>query len=322
MQPTRNGFFALFRGITLLLASIIGVFALALVHWEQSPSLAAKNVIESFGIHDNSDRIVAPVSIAGRVYMFAIDTGCSATVYDLSLKRMLKPTGESLFLNNRGRPIYRAPKATVGRSRLPLREWAVCLDLSNFQSTTGQKVSGILGMDFLRHYVLKIDFDGRRASILRTSDGLSGRAMSMDFNPFGCPTVAVDMPTIGESPFVVDTGHSGISTGDLSKETFDRLVESEQIADIMEVRRFDIDGKYTCRTGRLASFCALDRHEQQVFNEGKQNSLGLSYLSRYSVTFDFPQARLILAPGSQFLRLFKEEVVGLSASHERNVIAR
>ena len=119
------------------------------------------NVIESFEVGVNGDNLLLPVTIGGHVYQFLLDTGCSRTVFDTSLKNELIPTGN--FGHRKGAVVQRLELfecrgATVGKTKLPLAERAVCLDLSEIKRFTRDDVRGVLGMDFLRTYIVQIDY--------------------------------------------------------------------------------------------------------------------------------------------------------------------
>jgi predicted metalloprotease with PDZ domain len=66
------------------------------------------------------------------------------------------------------------------------------------------------------------------------------------------------------------------------------------------------------REARLAHFSLGSfRHEQLLFGTGRDNVLGIRYLSRYRITIDFPNKRLYLAKGKHFADRDKGHTCGL-----------
>lgn len=65
---------------------------------------------------------------------------------------------------------------------------------------------------------------------------------------------------------------------------------------------FSIFGKSAVRCIRVREITLGDfRHRDMVFTESpEQNKIGLGYLSRYVITFDFPRMKIYLKPGKRF----------------------
>ncbi len=271
-------------------------------------------VIETFTIGGHGSAIFLPVQIGDGEYSFLLDTGSTTNVVDKSLRSALKATGRKETLNGKDSvATYRIADATVGHSRLPLEGLALCIDLTGFRSILGIELHGVIGMEFLREYVVQIDFDTRRASFLQNGDDSTGRRIPMPINSQGCPTVEVQLPGIGDVPFVIDSGLVGFRNGNLSTSLFDRLVDNNQL-NVFEkgARTKTIHGIGKHRAGVLSSqVLAAFRHERQIFAEGDWNALSLSFLSRFTVTFDFPNQTLFLTKGNCFDEPFPPNPSGI-----------
>ena len=66
---------------------------------------------------------------------------------------------------------YAAPKLYLNGTRLLTGRKAYTGDFKKLSSFSGQPTIGILGMDYLRHYCLQLDFDDTKMCFLN-SDGL------------------------------------------------------------------------------------------------------------------------------------------------------
>ena len=98
----------------------------------------------------------------GGELLFAVDTGAQVTLLDKSLEPKLgKRLGSvevrySPYGAGKG-GAYRAPGFYLGSTRMHTGEWIATDDLSRFPFPN-PAVSGILGMDCLRHYCVQFDF--------------------------------------------------------------------------------------------------------------------------------------------------------------------
>jgi hypothetical protein len=250
--------------------------------------------------------ISVPVTFHGRDYAFIIDTGSSLTVYDSFFKPHL---GELVDTNtaNMGAgkaslPLYHAPKARVGHLSLQSVTPVGCTDLSvvreAVRQVSGQEIYGIIGMDFLRNHVLRIDFEKKTLCFSSPGSGTGedlGQRFDIDLHSEGVPTILAKLSKDIEVPFLLDTGDA--STGDLEAELFERLRAEGAV---------EITGSARCATGsgyretwegrlnRLA--LGPYRHDGLRLYKSHWNGLGLGYLARYSVTFDFPNSAVYLKP--------------------------
>jgi hypothetical protein len=249
--------------------------------------------------------VCVPVTVEGRDYSFVIDTGSSVTVYDSCFLPYLgKPVDvdcANMGAGSASLPMYRAPKARVGRLSLKTAEPVGCTDLSvvreAVRQVSGQEIYGILGMDFLRDYVMRIDFAQKSLRFLSPNEGREdwGQRFAIDYRAEGVPTVLARLSKDIEVPFLIDTGDA--STGDLEAELFERLRAEGAV---------EITGHARCATGsgyRQTPEGRLDKlsmgpylHEGLRLYKSHWNGLGLGYLARYTVTFDFPNAAVYLKP--------------------------
>src|SRR5262249_34708395 len=148
--------------------------------------------------------------------------------------------------------LYVSPGVCVGRSRTPVDGLAISVDLSGLRETRGRRVDGILGMEFLRNYVLQVEFDAERVRLLKTSTGAAGKKIQLDMDSTGRPVVNVEIPGVGSTPFLIDTGRAGFSNGDLAPKTFESLLRQKQITGVEPCTFVTFEGFVDSRTGVLS----------------------------------------------------------------------
>jgi hypothetical protein len=162
----------------------------------------------------------------------------------------------------------------------------------------------MVGMDFLKDWIITIDFDEGRIDVLppgtkRVSKW--GESIPFVYDTDGRMEMSI-RATVGEkvqTPFMVDTGNTG--TGHLGDALLTRLIGAREARATGDGKGVDLSGTHTSKVARLSHFSLGSfRNDNLKFTSGKQNVLGLKYMSRYRVTIDFPSQRLYLAKGRHF----------------------
>jgi hypothetical protein len=139
-------------------------------------------VLDEFRFDPEEGPIIVPVTIKGKSYPFMLDTGCSISLFDESLRPLLGPTlGEASGKTPDGPTpiiIVGAPAAYVGRQPFPQGGFvAVHGVFRKVREDHGVKVWGALGMDFLARHVVRIDFDRGRVALLRSAEATAGHQL-------------------------------------------------------------------------------------------------------------------------------------------------
>ena len=264
-------------------------------------------VIETFEISRHPDIPVVPVTIGKKQYKFFVDTGCTEAVIDEELAPLFRRAPVDVTLNGQpGIPQYLLHDASVGESKLPLTGLAAATDLSLLRAVSGHDVQGVIGMDFLKSYVVQIDFDAARLSLLKQIPRSPGASFRLAVDERGVPLLFVEIEPDDEILFIVDTGSKG-SALTFSRHRFDELVSAGRLEVLGKpTPSTTFEGESKRRSGRLnAVKLSQFQHENISVAESDGNKLGIDLLSRYRVTFDFPNNRMYLKPGQQFDR--KEE---------------
>ncbi len=264
-------------------------------------------VRESFKFDPDDLAVLIPVRVGGKDYQFMLDTGASCGIFDISLQSDLGPRVGSVNVQDAfGREeegLYPSPKARVGS--LPLtRGTVLCHDLAMLHNVAGPKVDGIVGMDFIKDWIITIDFDEGRLDVL--PPGTENRPEWGESMPFAYKggvmvipaIVGKDVPTF----FEIDTGAT--STGILEETLLNALVNTHEARIVGQSTSACLSGKKSAKSAPLVRLSQLFvgpfRRKDLLFIGGKLNILGMSYLSRFRLTVDAPHERIYLAKRSHF----------------------
>lgn len=297
------------------------------------------NVIARFRIAKNGGGILVPVNVDGKEYMFMLDTGTTLTAFD-SILLTDKATGK-VTLRGTGRDtsvqLFDVPTATIGQRNLhddlarahdtggpwtfPLERGTSAdsfpgvfrFDFSRIREVSGLEIYGIIGMDYLRNWVVQISFDGGELLFLKTAtvtDQANSFDLSNDGN--GIPMVRCQISDWGETDLLLDTGLNG--SGELNRQTAQLLSQLGHAEVVGKYKTATLSGEQESHYLLLKSF-ALGGHQSNklLFGEGYANRLGLGYMSRYDVTFDFPRNKLYVREGKAFNK--PESEMNLSGMH-------
>jgi hypothetical protein len=295
---------------------------LELVEWRPGEARRADpdgNVLEEFTVDREGGLLLVPVTVAGRTYSFALMPGCPCCVYDSSLRSTLNPRSikRTTLTDGKRIELIRPPEAALGALPLRCGSTAVMLDLGVLRAQSGQEVYGMLGIDALARYVVRIDLDAGKATFLRAAGNDGGREVrivhqrSSWFGHDALPAVEVEFggrrrvtANIGFMPMPVD--------GTLEAGLLDRLVGTEAASRFGEARSiFDTPSKNLQVVKVRAISIGGVEHRERAFMEGK-NELGLGHWSRYVATFDFPNDTLYLKPGRLFDHAADRDMSGLA----------
>lgn len=243
--------------------------------------------------------ILVPVRFQNKEHLFILDTGTTRVIFDEAFRYDLgKPKGPRKVLTPGGNTdieFFEAPDAFWGSIDLRSGGEVGCLDLSMFRSLLGYNIRGIIGMTVLRRLVVQIDFLNAKV-IIMPPDGREhpewGEPVALGNTKSGVPTVKAHCRPGGEVVMRVDSGHSG--NGDLARVDIRRLGKS--IQDVgKDSYGMTLTGAAKVRGLRLSELrLGPFTYRDLVFTEADRSALGLGFLSRHLVTFDFQNRRLYL----------------------------
>jgi len=286
--------------------------------------IAESEVLAEFELTNGANLISLPVEFDGEEYQFALDTGSSKTIFDISLKdklgkRFLWPKKGTAA---HGKPItlefFDAPHAHLDSLCLSKCNLVAVLDLEPISTLAGKKIDGIIGMDFLKRYVIQIDFDNRKVLFLKPKkeggifsflepaknkhpewgQPISIRHKFRYSTPFVKGKIGNDIPV----DFLIDSGSSALYSH-LESGIFHKIPEKGQ-STVKQGIAVTAAGKMSLASKkiRLTDKFSVGSFEygDTFFLEANGSSLGLPFLIQHLVTFDFPNRKMYLKKGKHF----------------------
>jgi hypothetical protein len=305
------------------LAVVAAVGRFAACAGAPAPPQKTDEVIARFSFPKEVGVVLLPVGLKGKTYNFVLDTGATECAYDLSLAGLL---GEPIRTEEVGTPVgkgvpvklYAAPDARLGPFNLRTDGPVFAIDLAPFRETSGEEIYGLIGMEFLKRHVFRIDPDRGEVVFLRSVGPDPGRRVAVALDG-KWPFVEVALPDLGASGwFLVDTGAAGSCAGDLHEELFKALLQKKGLKPAGERLTESLAGRDTQRRARLGALSVGgNRHTDLLFGESKMSLLGMPYWSRYAVTFDFGGRALYLKKAGGFDRPDPADCSGLCLVRRR-----
>jgi len=259
-----------------------------------------QTIPESVG---RGDPLVLPIRVSSAKEetsaLFRIDTGATVTMLDKSFEptlgaRLGKEQLNNVFENGRKRMEkahrYAAPKLYVGGVRLKTGDTILTSDTF---ASAGDRCQGTLGMDCLKHYCIQVDFAAHKARFLE-SDGLKrgtlGRAFPIEYVN-RVPVVSLDFLE-RNLRFIVDTGFTpGALDGTLPPEFIAKALQNSAAKEVA-------NGWFSFETMEISGerYKGLSFEKLQIEDGAVQGFIGLYFMGRHMVTFDFPGKTLYLRP--------------------------
>ncbi len=246
--------------------------------------------------------VVVPLTIGSQEYKFVIDTCCSSTTFDRSLRSVLGPTvGTMLSNRNLSDATVKVERCRVPKDfhigHLALTGVVECLDLAAVEGRkTPYPHEGIIGMDVLDGKVLHLDLIERRVRLLRTGTAIESSdpnrvhsvPLSRDHHRFA--VVPVGMADDLKEPFLLDTGMLGANW--LRSELFDQLKDRPGFR-VIPSENAEMMVATEIRIGDLML-------PDMAFVRGARSILGTACLVRFrTLTLDLQTNQLDLEPREQ-----------------------
>lgn len=257
--------------------------------------------------------IVVPVRFGKAEYRFELDTGASSTTFGRHMRGLLRRAGDhTSFATPNGiarMRNYRASQGYIAGMALPPFKSVVLADMPNYGDGKEVRLDGALGIDALRGFIVQLDFDQRKVRFLSSVPPASGKRTSLVRKG----TIPVIRGTVGRSEtllFILDTG-GGCQLA-IPQSIFSKCRSRGGVLEAGTTVATSKNGTFRSRIGALnIPFCAggyrhiglavMDLPEPDLPPDLFPSSLiGLEYLSRYTVTFDFPGSAVYLKPGNDF----------------------
>ncbi len=236
---------------------------------------------------------------SGEEIPFLFDTGTAITCFDQSLEpklgRCLGPATVIHFGVKHEGNLYPAPRLFLGDTLL--RSSGTNVATFDFRKTAPDGVLrflGILGMDVLKNYCVQLDFDAHRLRFFKTRAAAPrtwGRVFPLLAVGDDCPVVTDNFLGAAHPVSVVDSGFN--YDGWLTPACYQEWMNQPP--------RWDY-GQNSYYYGSLGGEVYLSLNLKEIYSHAlftedphlKINGIGLRFLARHRVTFDFPNHRMYL----------------------------
>ena len=280
----------MFTGPLILLFSVF-IFSVQLFAEDSNPH--GHLLRGEFQIGRSGRLILLPIKVDGATYSFLLDTGAIRSGFDSSMRPLLgEPRGTQVlqtFAGLKKVEVFDWPVATLGEQTLRTRTPVACVDFAELRRASNENIYGVIGMDVLRDNRILIDFDRGLLRFLERSPGsLSelGTKIPVELTHDGSPILSARITEDVAENLLVDTGAQGNS---LRADLFDQLIDSDQIRLGSQFTSNTVAGQVSGNRGTLRQV-TIGPFEQRDLRVSRLNisSIGLRYLSRFQIIFDFP----------------------------------
>jgi TPR repeat protein len=267
------------------------------------------------------DVFVIAATVFGKEACLLVDTGSDATYLDSSFRSRL---GEPVMYGARRTyysqgpekiAYYAGPDIAIS-NRVFTPETVACCEMASLSTAMGKRCDGILGMDVLGKYVLRVDPDESQLSIgggvpeavrrgslaLPASGGKPGQGLILDATLAGTPL-----------PLRLDTGIDDFVT--LRDDDWQKVFRGRQAPTLTgsTARGY---GEVGARISRIGSLLVGTNSYTNVIvlcytNSKLPSTLGEGFIRRHSITVDFPNFVVYISPGKHFQDIEELDMSGL-----------
>ena len=284
---------------------------------------AADPIVIPFELVTRHIMVRARVNDAGPLW-FIFDTGDKVAIVDMERARSL---GLSLQgeVNVGGAGAGTVKGATVRDASLKVigvetnpQPVVLAIPLNGLEPRFGHDIDGIIGADFIRQFVVEIDYPAR---VLRLHDkekffySGSGEILPLTFVHGGHPVIEAEVALAGRAPvsgrFVLDFG-SGASLALHTPFVKEQNLPEPSQRTIRAMGGGGVGGQVTGRRGRISELrigkFRVD-NPLTLFSEDKagafasseiQGNIGAMILSKFKALLDYGRSRIILEPNASF----------------------
>ena len=266
-------------------------------------------ILDEFNICKRGDLILVPVTIGDKSYPFVLATHIEHTIVDVKLRSLL---GNSLGEKSDdgavlGRWEEFAPvPMKIGKISIVTAGPLQCAEIATVVAEhTGHEVFGAIGTDLLRDRVVQVDFDAGKLCIRAGGPMIEPPSGAwchpMLAQPYGYPTIILNAAGERKSFYVIDTSFTGAVT--LRWFRMRQLIRKGTLTGLRQDNFVTFAGTpQVQRIGRLEGL-GLEGHAPVInmkVMESSYDSVGLIYLSRFRLMFDFKNQELFMVQGARF----------------------
>lgn len=285
------------RTFILILAVVCGLPCMADTIQPQLPDEAAINKDAGRG-----NLLFVTLRLeSGEELPFFLDTGSTFTSFDKSLESKLGKQLGGVDLSGWGvtkkAAGYAAPKLYLGNTPLITGSRVYIGDFKQLSAQACRPIMGILGMDCLHHYCIQLDFEAGKMRFLDSDHKDTtqlGKSFPLEYRK-GCPFIQQSSLIGGEGTnLLVDAGYR--NDGALESGLFQREIQR------LQSERKEISGQHAGRVWFSNCVWNGESYTNLLIGDGGTNfskgqggnEMGLRFLARHLVTFDFPRRMMYL----------------------------
>ncbi len=248
----------------------------------------------------------------GEELPFFLDTGANITAFDKSLEpklgNRLGTVKAKHYSDVLVGGIYAAPKLFLGGTPLMTGERVFTLDLKSLSADAHRPVMGILGMDCLQHYCIHMDFQANEMRFLdpnQLDTAQLGESFPLTFL-HGVIIIHSEGLVEGSSDrLLVDVGNA--HDGDLESDFYQQEVRRRSL----HAREIPGETKIFGKAWLASTMWNGQTYTSLQIGSGA-NSIGLRFLARHLVTFNFPHRMMYLKQTCQGPLLDDDELKAMA----------
>ena len=228
---------------------------------------------------------------SGEELLFVVDTGSPFCALDKTLEsRLGNPLKNYQIHSMYGATpskLYKAPKLYLNKIPLKTGDTVAVMDFKRLSDDLNQlahsshRIMGILGMECLRHYCIQLDFVDKKLRLLNSNhpgDQDLGKTFPLTISHGPYLIVRGSLAGGNGTSSMIDTGMT--FDGDVSQKPFRQQQFFSKYSRTNVVFKNGVFGGYS-----YTNLCLGDGHA---------NVLGLGFISRNLVTFNFPKRTMYL----------------------------
>lgn len=269
---------------------------------------------------------------------FIFDTGAESTVIDTGLAKTLrlKPAGKIVTTGGAGTAqALRFKSVSLSLPNVEIDDLTIyALPINSFSSPLGKRISGVIGYDIIKEFVVEIDYVSRKINLYQPASyqySGAGEVFPLTFEenmPFVQARIAFEGRAVIDGKFEIDSGSTGAILFNTPFVKKHQLLKS--ISQTSETRIGGVGGTAQAFLGRIRSITlggfmlenAIARFSQSTrgdYASAKYDGLiGGEILRRFKTIFDYSRKRMILEPNAQFSEPFEIDMSGMELLAEGN----
>jgi len=306
------------------------VLAACVVAGFSDAAFCEPKLLAEFSVATGDEPILLPVTMNGKTYKFLLDTGANRTTFDKKLEPLLgdpKHIMEAELENGEKHQmkVFYAPDASVGPLSLQDAGPVFCEDLVSLREATGVEIDGALGNTILGRVAVQIDFDNGKVRFYENPsfkpEPTWGQPNVMEILPSGVPVIVVNLAGDIQNVMLVDSGYGDI--GMLPAGLFDLIRKGKNMPTATSKHLRRNSEIVESVVGRIDDISVGEnRYSGMTFDRSEANIslLGLGFLARHMVTFDFINDKLYLKKGKKFDQPDEIDMSGLHLLKKTNGI--